>query len=157
MLGWLMLILLAAVLVAVAALAVALLRNAPSLTAPPGLGERLATYLRSNVAETRTNHRFPELELRCYPSGPDELAARLRRVITELGWSLEASEDGGREMGAVITTPLLGFKDDLSIRLVEAPCGTELHLRSASRVGRGDLAANARHIVDLHRALEATR
>lgn len=48
---------------------------------------------------------------------------------------------------AVCRTPLLGFRDDLELRLDEA--SSVIQVRSASRVGYSDLGANRRRIEDL--------
>jgi uncharacterized protein (DUF1499 family) len=69
-----------------------------------------------------------------------------------LGWQeVEVTRDGIR---AVVVSPLLRFRDDLSVQLEELEAGTRLHARSASRVGKGDLAANARHLRDLFAEVE---
>ncbi|MBW2442530.1 MAG: DUF1499 domain-containing protein, partial [Deltaproteobacteria bacterium] len=49
-------------------------------------------------------------------------------------------------------TALFKFKDDIQIRLNIGDCGTELHIRASSRIGRGDLGANTRHILELMNA-----
>ena len=51
-------------------------------------------------------------------------------------------------------TPVLRFRDDVRVRLEKAEGGTWLHARSASRIGKGDLAANARHLRDLRVEVE---
>lgn len=127
--------------------------NNPPLHDPPGLGKRLHTYLTTNVAETQHRHSFPELELRCYPLAPGPLYSRLEHAITALGWEIVVSDPQQRQLQAVISTALLKFKDDIEIKLLPAACGTELHIRARSRVGRGDLAANTRHILDLYAML----
>jgi len=48
---------------------------------------------------------------------------------------------------AVYRTPLLGFRDDLELRLDEA--SSVIQVRSASRVGYSDLGANRRRVEDL--------
>ena len=57
--------------------------NKPPFDKPPGFAVRLLTYLTTNVAETRRDHRFPELELRCYPLAPAQLFARVEHAIEE--------------------------------------------------------------------------
>lgn len=53
----------------------------------------------------------------------------------------------------VATTSLLRFKDDLSIRVEENASHTTLHFRSRSRIGTGDLGANAARILALQKKL----
>lgn len=126
-----------------------LIVNNPPLNDPPGFGERFKTYLTKNVAETRRDHRFPELELPCYPLPPGSLLTRIEHTVALLDWDVEKVDTRDYRLHAVATTPLLHFKDDVEIHLVSASCGTELHVRSSSRVGQGDLGANTRHILDL--------
>lgn len=128
--------------------------NNPPIHDPPGFIQRLQTYLTTNVAETRTNHPFPELELRCYRMAPSSLFTRIEHAVNALGWEILDSDPKQYHLQAVIMTSLLKFKDDIDIHLNLAPCGTELHIRSSSRVGRGDLGANTRHILDLLTTLE---
>ena len=47
---------------------------------------------------------------------------------------------------ATATTPWIGFKDDVVIRVVGAGTETRVDLRSKSRVGRGDAGMNAKRI-----------
>ena len=131
----------------------ALMINEAPLFEPPGFANRLRTYLTTNVAETRRNHEFPELELRCYKVTPQALFPRLERAIDVLGWQLVDDAPEQYRLKAVVETQLLKFKDDIDIQLRLADCGTELHIRASSRVGRGDLAANTRHIMALHNVL----
>ena len=47
---------------------------------------------------------------------------------------------------AVDTTAIMAFKDDIVIRLRSDGEGTVIDLRSVSRVGVGDIGANAKRI-----------
>jgi uncharacterized protein (DUF1499 family) len=47
---------------------------------------------------------------------------------------------------AVDTTNIMAFKDDVVIRVRSNATGTLLDLRSVSRVGEGDIGANAKRI-----------
>ncbi len=127
----------------------AIVVNNPPLSDPPGFRTRLFTYLTQNVAETRRDHGFPELELRSYTMSPTPLFTRVEHAITALGWEIVDFDPGRYYLHAVVVTPLLKFKDDVEVYLVPAREGTELHIRSSSRVGKGDLGANTRHILDL--------
>lgn len=127
--------------------------NRPPLLAAPGPLERLRTYLTTNVAETHPDHRFPELRTPLIPVDLDAAAAALKAAVRELGWDeVRETEDG--ELHAVVVSKLFRFRDDVRVRLEATEEGTRLHVRSASRVGQGDLAANARHVQDLIIAVE---
>lgn len=54
----------------------------------------------------------------------------------------------------VATTMLMGFRDDVAVELrPRAGGGTEVHMRSASRLGHSDFGANARRIRDFLQTL----
>jgi uncharacterized protein (DUF1499 family) len=60
------------------------------------------------------------------------------------GWTTVATNsDAGR---IKTTTPWFGFSDDVVIRVVPAPGGSRIDVRSVSRVGKGDLGANAKRV-----------
>ena len=46
----------------------------------------------------------------------------------------------------VATTRLMHFKDDVAVEVRPEGTGSSVHMRSKSRVGKGDLGANAKRI-----------
>lgn len=134
----------------------ALILNELPMKAPPGLLERMRTYLTRNVAQTRRQHRFPELELPVYRMAPGPLFARLERAVEILGWELVESDNQEFHLHAVAESRLWRFRDDVEVRLVAGDHGTEIHIRASSRVGKGDLGTNTRHILNLLRCLDRT-
>ena len=68
------------------------------------------------------------------------------QVATKLGWNIVDSDSRPGYIEAVATTYWFGFKDDIVIRVEATSAGSVLDLRSSSRVGRGDLGANAARI-----------
>lgn len=146
--------LLAAVIAGILAItAGGILANRPPLLREPGAGERLQTYLRHNVAETRPEHRFPELRTPRYPHAPEAVFAAARQAAASLGWQIQRLDAAGRGFDAVATTPLWRFKDDIRVEVQALPNGSALYIRSASRVGRGDLGANLRRVIDFQAEL----
>ena len=127
----------------------ALVLNNPPLNRPPGLYTRLWTYLSTHSAETRRNHTFPELELPCYTLPPKTLFTRLEHALMVLGWEVKETDKENYRLHAIISSSLFKFKDDLEIEIQLGDCGSELHIRSSSRIGRGDMGANTRHILTL--------
>lgn len=67
-------------------------------------------------------------------------------VAQHMGWDVVAAVPARGRIEATATTFWYGFKDDVVVRLSPVPGGTRVDLRSVSRVGRGDLGANARRI-----------
>ena len=76
-------------------------------------------------------------------------------LARERGWQIAAADRAAGRIEAIATTFWFGFKDDVVIRVrstsakatVDEPDGgTRVDMRSKSRVGVGDLGANARRI-----------
>lgn len=63
-----------------------------------------------------------------------------------MGWEIVDADAGARRIEAVATTPWFGFKDDVVIRVRSQAAGSRIDVRSVSRVGKGDLGANAHRI-----------
>lgn len=72
--------------------------------------------------------------------------AQAEKVATDLGWKITRADSTVGEIEAVETTRIMAFKDDIVIRVRRADDGTVVDLRSASRVGRSDMGANAKRI-----------
>jgi uncharacterized protein (DUF1499 family) len=145
-----------AALIFAALLAAGIIANRLPLTNPPGLGARLLTYLNTNVAETSVESPFEELQPQRYEAPPELLFDIVRRAMQSLKWEMTNLDASKKEIQAVVTTKIWRFKDDVTIQIQPGqPSGSILWVRSASRVGKGDLGANARHIMDLVSAVNA--
>jgi uncharacterized protein (DUF1499 family) len=147
---------LALVITAAVLLAGGLAGNGVPLQEPPGPLARLYTYLTTHVAETIEGSPFPELRPRQYALAAGPLFAKVKEAAAQLPrWEIvEVSEDR-RELHAVVTSRLLRFKDDVTVAVLPQPGGMPaVAVRSVSRVGKGDLGANTRHVLDLYDALE---
>ena len=125
-------------------LAGGLLLNRPPLLAPPGPVERLKTYLTTNVAETQEADVFPELRSPLFATEAKATQDAVLAAMRSLGWREVRAIDS--EVRAVAVSALFRFRDDVTVRLEATEGGTLLHARSASRIGEGDLAANAKHL-----------
>jgi uncharacterized protein (DUF1499 family) len=148
--------LLALLVVGIVLLAGGVAGNDLPLRDSPGLLARLDTYLNTHVAETVEGSPFPELRPRHYPTSPDVLYGKITEAMSRLPrWEVVASSKDVREVHAVVTTPLLRFKDDVVVRVIPEPGRPALVIRAQSRIGRGDLGANTRHVLDLYKALES--
>jgi len=121
-----------------------LLLNRPPLLSPPGPWERLKIYLTTNVSETRPDHELPELRPPHFSAGPKEVQDAVVTAMGSLGW--QDIQETGNEVHAVVVSPLFRFRDDVIVRIQSDAGGTLLQARSASRIGKGDLAANAGHL-----------
>jgi uncharacterized protein (DUF1499 family) len=72
-------------------------------------------------------------------------------VITKRRWQVintRAPAPGRREalIEAVARTPIMGFRDDIAIRIRQTARGSRVDVRSASRYGRHDFGANAARV-----------
>ena len=143
--------------VGVGLIAAGLYANRVPLTRPPGIVARLALYLGHNVATTGAGQRLPELRPLLLRAESADLLHELAGTCRRLGWQAVAVDGGARTVRAEVVSALFRFVDDVTISLhdVSAPDLVEARVRSASRVGRGDLGANARHVMQLRSALEA--
>ncbi|MCQ8877915.1 DUF1499 domain-containing protein [Pseudoalteromonas shioyasakiensis] len=66
--------------------------------------------------------------------------------VKSLGWELVSADVEGGIIEATDTTLWFGFKDDVVIRVTAKGDGSELDIRSKSRVGKSDLGKNAERI-----------
>lgn len=89
---------------------------------------------------------YPDLRTLTVRKPPGEVFDRAREVAAGMGWTLvEASQAEGR-IEATATTFWFRFKDDIVIRIQRSDEGSQVDVRSKSRVGRGDVGANAARI-----------
>jgi len=90
---------------------------------------------------------------------PEEAWRAVLALVGERGWRIAAQDDAGRRVQAVAVTRLLRFRDDvvIEVRPGTRPGSASVAMRSKSRLGRGDLGANATRIraffADLRRAV----
>ncbi|MEN8168042.1 MAG: DUF1499 domain-containing protein [Pseudomonadota bacterium] len=129
----------------------ALIANRPPLLDPPGPLQRLRLYFTTHVAETRVDHERPELRPIWLGMDEKQALSEIASAMDRLHWQDVRQQDG--VVRALVVTPLLGFKDDIEVWLEPTGEGTLLQARSVSRIGRGDLAANTRHILELFQLL----
>ncbi len=99
--------------------------------------------------ETRVRQRklYPDLDSLRSPQAPVKLFKHaLALVGKQPNWKIVYSDEANFRIEAVATTPLLKFSDDIVIEVRPEPDGSSFHMRSKSRIGRGDLGANHKRI-----------
>ncbi|MBN7798892.1 DUF1499 domain-containing protein [Parahaliea mediterranea] len=124
------------------------LTRPPVFSHAPALRGREANSLEPNP-QTHAAQRAAYADIQPLRSSLAPEAAYARAVTTaeQLGWEVVYQAPRKGELEAVATTPIMGFKDDVAIRLrPSGDGGTRVDLRSVSRVGVGDLGANAARI-----------
>lgn len=128
------------------------LRNPPPLTRP-ALNRRLDAELVARVAAA-----FPNAASRSYPLGPQQVFAIAADLAVARGWDIRRENPpqtplGEGQLNAVETT-LLGWRDEVSIRVTGGPTGATVAMRSASQGGWHDLGQNGMRIEDFLLALD---
>ncbi len=96
---------------------------------------------------------YPDLAPIAIPVPPDEAFARARRAADELGWAITLADPATGRLEAHDTSRIFRFVDDVAIRIKPQGTGSVVDVRSCSRVGRGDVGANAVRIAAFREAL----
>ncbi|MEZ5565320.1 MAG: DUF1499 domain-containing protein [Gammaproteobacteria bacterium] len=131
--------------------------NPPAFVAvlPLRAGARNPPEYSGPTAAAAQKKAFPDLHPLVVAQPTDVVFAAARAVIADKGWTLvDANQTDGR-IEATAETPWVHFKDDVVIRIQPDGAGTRVDVRSKSRVGVGDMGANAARIRDFLGALQA--
>ncbi len=89
---------------------------------------------------------FPDLKTLVLVQPRDEVFAAAQATARDLGWEIAASDVALGRIEATETTRWFHFRDDIVIRISTSGTGTAVDVRSKSRVGQGDMGANAARI-----------
>jgi uncharacterized protein (DUF1499 family) len=94
---------------------------------------------------------YPDIEPLRVAATPQIAYEEAVKVITRRKWRVvvERAPQAGRRDGqieAVARTPIMGFRDDVAVRVRPLSDGAVIDVRSASRYGRHDIGANASRI-----------
>ena len=113
-------------------------------------------------AEWRDAQRraYPALQPIVLDLETDEAWPLVLKAMENRGWRIvDQTRPGGRvgigHIDAVDKTPIMGFQDDVTVRVRPLAGQTRIDLRSASRFGRHDFGANARRIARFATELQA--
>ena len=98
---------------------------------------------------------YPDLGPLVLSDPPARAFDRALAAARSMGWELVASDPAGGRIEATATTFWFGFKDDVVVRVAPQPTGSRVDVRSLSRVGGGDIGANAARIRSYLAALRA--
>ena len=89
---------------------------------------------------------YPDLRPLMMAMPVDSAFSLALRTAREMDWELVDQNRREGRIEATATTPWMGFKDDVVIRVTAASGISRVDVRSKSRVGRGDVGANAKRI-----------
>ena len=96
---------------------------------------------------------YPDLQTLESTAAFEQVFDTVLQVATALGWDIYLQDRNAGIVEAVATTAIMGFRDDVVIRVRTNAAGSLVDLRSVSRVGVGDLGANAARIRAFQQAL----
>jgi uncharacterized protein (DUF1499 family) len=118
--------------------------NAPNKTVYGG--QRVAALQRQ---------AYPDLQPLMLNVPPPQAFDRALEAARDMGWELVAADAAAGRIEATDTTFWMGFKDDVVIRVKATDGGSQIDVRSLSRVGVGDVGTNAKRIRAYLNALKA--
>lgn len=99
---------------------------------------------------------YPEVRPLTVATDRQRLFAALVKAAEDRGWRIVTNDPAGGRLEAVARTFWFGFEDDVAVRVRPAGAGRlTVDARSTSRVGLGDIGANAARLTDYLRSVEA--
>lgn len=127
---------------------------------PPHFSLSSAAYsAREGFQPGGVRPKSPEVQRAAYPDvepivvdlDADEAFALVLRTAKAIGWKVVDQRPPGGRTGEghadfVDRTLIMGFDEDVTVRLKPLPGQTRIDLRAASRYGRHDFGANAKRI-----------
>jgi uncharacterized protein (DUF1499 family) len=99
-----------------------------------------------NDVETGATPQYADLQPQRFAAPRDRVFDNALATARDLGWEVTGDDRGAGVIRAVATTRVFRFKDDVTVTVRTEGDGTTVGVRSKSRIGKGDLGANARRI-----------
>lgn len=96
---------------------------------------------------------YPDIQTIHLDAPPAVAYQRALDAAERMGWAIVDADSTAGRIEATATTFWFGFKDDVVIRIESADSGSDIDVRSKSRVGRSDVGANAARIREYRRKL----
>jgi uncharacterized protein (DUF1499 family) len=96
---------------------------------------------------------YPDLAPIELATSPGDTFDAAKQAIESFGWQIVAADPVGLTIEATDTSRIFRFVDDISVRVRPLQSGSRVDMRSRSRVGKGDVGANAARIRRLRDAL----
>lgn len=92
-------------------------------------------------------HYYPDMRPLVMELPAKEAFAHVLKIIRDkTEWEIVSIDSERLKVEAVDTTPMMHFKDDIVIEIRPENEKSTLHMRSKSRIGKGDLGKNAKRI-----------
>ena len=108
-------------------------------------GENAVDYAGDALARQQ-QAAYPDLRPLVVDEPVEAVFARALAAVQGLGWEIVGQDAAAGRIEATDTTFWFGFKDDVVVRIRPDGARTRVDVRSASRVGLGDVGTNARRI-----------
>jgi uncharacterized protein with PQ loop repeat len=108
-------------------------------------GDNTTSYIDDGTAELQLE-AYPDIQTILLEDDATTAFARAMTAAETMGWEIVASDPTRGHIEATASTPFVGFKDDVVIRVRNASNGTRVDVRSKSRIGKGDMGVNAARI-----------
>jgi len=126
---------------------------------PPGLVSPVATAPWTAAERAAIEAAFPNARTRRYPIEAPQIYAFAAQLAEQKGWEIRArrapqSALAEGQINAIATT-LLGWRDEVVIRVTGDPQGSSVAMRATALHGLHDLGENGRHIEEFLAALDA--
>lgn len=118
--------------------------NANSLTYE---GEKLAT---------QQMRAYPEVKPLLVADGPEAAFAKAMEVAGNMGWHMSGIDAATLRFEATDYSLWFAFADDIVVTVKATESGSQIDLRSVSRVGVSDLGVNAKRIIAFQNGFLAT-
>jgi uncharacterized protein (DUF1499 family) len=96
-----------------------------------------------NDVRTGATAEYPDIQPQRFSKPADQVFAAALATAREMDLEITAQSPEKGEIQAVATTRVFRFKDDVTINISR---DGRVDVRSRSRIGKGDLGANARRI-----------
>lgn len=104
-----------------------------------------ADYKGTEIAQQQ-KQAYPDVVPYISKLSPSELFTKAEAAARASAWELAAADAAQGRIEATQTSLLYGFKDDVVIRITPKDSGSQLDMRSMSRVGLSDVGMNAKRI-----------
>jgi uncharacterized protein (DUF1499 family) len=86
----------------------------------------------------------------------EKLYQQVLNTGNELGWGIIANDKDAHNANFIVRSPVFLFEDDVYVEVKVIDTNrSALYIRSSSRTGKADLAANSGHIQTLVKQLKA--
>lgn len=89
---------------------------------------------------------YPDVKPVLLPANANQAFTVAEAAIAALGWEIQKADSQRLQLEATERSTLFNFADDVVVRVLPHNDGSRIDMRSVSRVGVGDLGANAKRI-----------